>query len=87
MSIASARAPAPTPVQNLLDALRPYTVTEECLYLLYARLNQWPLADLGRYFAEEDYWRLFRRVCRRLGVGRSHPTDCVVGDPGVGSVR
>jgi hypothetical protein len=49
-------------------------VSEECLYLRYSRLDQWKLADLAKFFREDDYWRLFRRVCRHWAVGRRSPT-------------
>ena len=43
-------------------------MSEECLYLHYSRLDQWKLADLSKFFAQGDYWPLFRCVCRRLGL-------------------
>jgi len=48
---------------------------EELLYLHYSKLDPWSLLDLMKFFGEEDYWRLFRRVGRRLGVGR-----CTLGE-------
>jgi hypothetical protein len=60
--------PPPAAVEKILKALEPYAVSEELLYLHYSKLDQWSLLDLMKFFGQEDYWRLFTRVRRRLGL-------------------
>jgi hypothetical protein len=70
MSTKPEKAPAPPEVEKILKALEPHAISEECLYLPYARLDPWQLADLAKFFGPDEYWRLFRCVCRRLRPGR-----------------
>jgi hypothetical protein len=70
MSTPTPKAPAPPAVAKILAALEPHAVTEECLYLHFSRLDAWQRADLARFFRQDDSWRLFAAVRRRLGVPR-----------------
>jgi len=60
--------PAPAPVQKILDDLGAGAVSEESLYLEFSRLSDQELRDLVAFTHEDDWWRLFRWVARRLDV-------------------
>ena len=45
-----------------------YTVSEESLYLHYAQLDRWELADLVKLFRKDDYRHLFGCVRRHVSV-------------------